>query len=379
MKPLNRHGPLSPVLLGALLAVTGVAAAAAYAVVHDLWPDGAITMHLQLGPSGVLLDGAESWGQSAESALSDWNQHLRRVEFRVVRDSTLPKGDGNGVNNVFFADDIYGMSFGPRTLAVTTNWFRRDTRTEADVVFNAKADRWDSYSGGLRPGTSEFRRVALHEFGHVLGLEHPDEYGQSVSSIMNSRVSSLDRLTSDDIEGAQALYSDGSAGGGLSGAPGTVAFPPRDESLNFRSQLDAKYRDGLRRSPLGTYVDIEGDVVWTQEYLRYRVNQCAHQQAVDRVMNQIDGRGDLGVCGAAPSGQVPFPPRNESLVFRNLLEAKYRDGLGRSLTLTNVDHEGDVVWTQEYLRYRVNGCGHGVSVESVMTQIDGRAAPPVCR
>lgn len=366
-------------LLAALLAVIGAATGAAYAVVDDRWPDGSITMHLQLGPSGLLSDGAESWGRSAESALSEWNQQLRRVQFAVVRDSTLPRGDGNGVNNVFFADDVYGMSFGPTTLAVTTNWFRRDARTEADVVFNSKADPWDSYSGGLRRGTSEFHRVALHEFGHVLGLDHPDEHGQSVSSIMNSRVSGLDHLTSDDIEGAQALYGDAAPGTGLSGPPGTVAFPPRNESFDFRGQLDAKYRDGLRRSPLGTYVDIEGDVVWTQEYLRYRVNQCTHQQAIDRVMNQIDGRGDLGVCGAAPSGQVPFPPRNESLVFRNLLEVKYRDALGRSLTLTNVDREGDVVWTQEYLRYRVNGCGHGVAVESVMTQVDGRPAPPVCR
>jgi hypothetical protein len=46
---------------------------------------------------------------------------------------------------------------------------------------------------------------------------------------------------------------------------------------------------------------------------------------------------------------------------------------------TTVDREGDVVWTQEYLRYRVNSCGHGVAVQSVLTQIDGRAAPPVCR
>jgi hypothetical protein len=188
---------------------------------------------------------------------------------------------------------------------------------------------------------------------------------------MNSRISDLDHLTSDDIEGAQALYGSPRSGGGTIGAPGTVAFPPRNESLDFRSQLDAKYRDGLRRSSIGTYVDIEGDVVWTQEYLRYRVNQCTHQQAVDRVMTQIDGRGDLGVCGAAPSGQVLFPPRNEALA--------YRDGLGRSTTSTSLDNEGDVVWTQEYLRYRVNGCGHGVAVQSVMTQIDGRAAPPVCR
>jgi len=44
-----------------------------------------------------------------------------------------------------------------------------------------------------------------------------------------------------------------------------------------------------------------------------------------------------------------------------------------------VDREGDVVWIQEYLRYRVNSCGHAAAVQSVLTQIDGRSAPPVCR
>jgi len=85
------------------------------------------------------------------------------------------------------------------------------------------------------------------------------------------------------------------------------------------------------------------------------------------------------VCGAAPVGAVAFPPRNESLDFRLALEAKYRDGLKRSPSATTVDNEGDVVWTQEYLRYRVNGCGHAVAVQNVFVEIDGGAAPAVCR
>ena len=78
-------------------------------------------------------------------------------------------------------------------------------------------------------------------------------------------------------------------------------------------------------------------------------------------------------------GHVDQMPRNEPLDFRNQLEVKYRDGLRRATVLTTVDREGDVVWTQEYLRYRVNSCGHGVAVQNVLTQIDGRPAPPVCR
>jgi len=349
-----------------------------YVLIDDKWPDGTVTLQLQLGtPGRALSDGSSSWGAVAESALGEWNGVVSRLQFNAVRDSLGAKGDGNGVNNVFFSNDIYGMAFETNVLAVTTNWLRRNVRVEGDVVFNSAID-WDSYSGARRRAV-DFRRVALHEFGHVLGLSHPDDNGQGVAAVMNSHISNTDHLTADDIAGAQALF----GGGGGSVAPGggnvVVSFPPRDESLDFRNQLEAKYRDGLRRGPTSTSVDVEGDVVWTSEYLRYRVYQCTHQQAVDRVAAQIDGNAPPGVCGAAVAGSVQFPPRNEALDFRNQLEGKYRDGLRRGPTATAVDREGDVVWIQEYLRYRVNSCGHAAAVQSVLTQIDGRSAPPVCR
>src|SRR5262245_8169793 len=59
-----------------------------------------------------------------------------------------------------------------------------------------------------------------------------------------------------------------------------VNFPPRNEPFDFRQQLEVKYRDGLRRGAVQTFVDLEGDIVWTQEYLRYRVNACDHQSAI---------------------------------------------------------------------------------------------------
>ena len=65
--------------------------------------------------------------------------------------------------------------------------------------------------------------------------------------------------------------------------------------------------------------------------------------------------------------------------FRVSLEAKYRDELRRGSISTAVDNEGDVVWTQEYLRYRVNGCSHSDSAAKVFLQIEGRGIQPVCR
>jgi len=162
------------------------------------------------------------------------------------------------------------------------------------------------------------------------------------------------------------------------GTRGAIAFPPRNEPYAFRQELEAKYRDGLGRSPSSTYVDLEGDIVWTQEYVRYRVNGCDHPTAVQKIFDQIDGRGVSPVCGDAAAGHIAFPPRNEPYAFRLELEAKYRDGLHRSAGSSYVDVEGSIVWTQEYLRYRVNRCGHAAATSKVLSQIDGQGIAPTC-
>jgi hypothetical protein len=172
--------------------------------------------------------------------------------------------------------------------------------------------------------------------------------------------------------------SGGSSLGSTAIGASDVTFPPRNEPFDFRQQLESKYRDGLRRGQTTSFVDIEGDIVWVQEYLRYRLNACNHFTAVQKVMDQIDGRGIQPVCGTSAAGTVPFPPRNEPFDFRQQLEAKYRDGLRRGASTTFVDIEGDIVWVQEYVRYRVNGCGHADAVQKVLSQIDGGGIAPTC-
>lgn len=161
--------------------------------------------------------------------------------------------------------------------------------------------------------------------------------------------------------------------------PSAIAFPPRNESFEYRRELDEWYRTTLARQAVPTYVDIEGDVVWTQEYLRYRVNRCSHVDAVQKVLSQIAGHGIAPVCGDPPQGVVAFPPRNESYDFRMQLEVLYRDVLRRAVTQSYADIEGAIVWTQEYLRYRVNACDDFTSRAKVLQQITGGGIAPVCR
>jgi hypothetical protein len=164
-----------------------------------------------------------------------------------------------------------------------------------------------------------------------------------------------------------------------------VLFPPRNEALQFRNELETAYQVGLGRSPSMSAVDKEGEVVWIQEYIRYRVNGCDHGTAVQRVADQIAGRPAGGVCGAPPEGLVQFPSRADVLTFRQGLETLYltvvagvAQPLARVPQPTFVDMEGAAIWIAEYLRYRTNECNHTEGSQKTLVQLSGAPPPATC-
>ena len=165
--------------------------------------------------------------------------------------------------------------------------------------------------------------------------------------------------------------------GGVSG-PMDVLFPSRAESFLFRGELELKYGAGLGRAAIATTVDKEGEVVWMQEYIRYRANGCDHNTALTRVLAQIDGAPAQGICLAPPDNSlIVFPPRTDVFEMRRVLELKYQQ-MGRGLTSSFLDQEGAGVWIPEYLRYRTNACDHSTAVSKVFSQIDGGPVPATC-
>ena len=198
------------IFLAALFLAAIPSAIVAYDLEPYLWTENrTVLMHLSLVRStGTLQDGFTSFNQSAEDALSIWNQYLVHLKFAVDRNSVLPPSGRDADTSVLFSNTVYGEAWGARVLAVTLLTPRESTLIEADVLFN-NAISWDSYRGPGQFERRDFHRVALHEFGHVLGLDHPDEAGQSVNAIMNSTIGNLDSLAADDIAGAQVLHSNG--------------------------------------------------------------------------------------------------------------------------------------------------------------------------
>ncbi len=181
----------------------------AFELTGHAWPAGTtVTMQLELGQTNVsLIDGLGTWNNSAADALALWNQHIDFVKLSWVLNSTAPKGSPDGYNSVLFSNTIFGEGFGEDTLAVTVIWFSSEDytiETEADVVFNT-TKTFNSYRGSQLPGSSDFHRVALHEFGHVLGLAHVFNDPRA-QALMEPYITDLDHLAPDDIAGALFLY-----------------------------------------------------------------------------------------------------------------------------------------------------------------------------
>ncbi len=197
------------------------------------WSHSQATLNLRLGcPTRPLTHWGPCWDDAAKDAAARWDAAGSAFTFRIQSPSrpasvACTSSQVDSLTTVVWADTNCGVAFGNSVLAVTINWGLSSGKlVDTDVLFNANQD-WTTYSGPQRFGEVDFHRVALHEFGHVLGLDHPDEHGQSVNSIMNSKSGDVDRLQTDDISGVRTIYGStdnaatGSASRGRLGIPGS--------------------------------------------------------------------------------------------------------------------------------------------------------------
>lgn len=173
----------------------------------------------RIDPGVLALD----YQLEAEQARQRWNESLASFRFDFGSGNFCELEDG--VSSLGFSrTDCAGRSLGD-TLAVTRlRWDERSGRLlDADVVFNE--NRLD-----LLGNLAIFRQVAMHELGHVLGLDHSDACGQSgagtlMRSFLDPRERRIERPTQDDIDGASFIYSAAGSGAVPDGANSCAIVP----------------------------------------------------------------------------------------------------------------------------------------------------------
>ena len=201
--------PATVLVLFVVLLVGRSGHADAYTLSGHMWPNGsAVVISLQLGSNGqgTLMDGSANFDVVAQQAANLWNNYLGSdVRMITTLNGSGPGISNDGMNSAFFSDTNFGRGFGS-AIAVTTTTFRTDLNliSAADVVFNT-AFQFDSYRGTELVSVYDLRRVAIHEFGHLLGLSH----SASPSAIMYAFAGTgtfVDVMQQDDIDGLQAIY-----------------------------------------------------------------------------------------------------------------------------------------------------------------------------
>ncbi len=186
------------------------------------WNPGTVSLILKMPPPASPLADGTNYNTSVQAAMQAWNGYLGTLQLTSQIQAAGSVTNGNGINEIAMDTKAGDEDFGTNVLAITLSYSQGDTRVESDLVFN-QAYTWDSYRGPRNGRTAiDIRRVAIHELGHVLGLDHPDQASppQAVNAIMNSKISDIDTMQTDDITGAQALY----------GSPGFV--PANNNFIN---------------------------------------------------------------------------------------------------------------------------------------------------
>lgn len=179
---------------------------AAFDIDGTKWPGGKTDFYVSIdgtSPSGLL------WNTAFIGAMQDWT-NATRFNFTAFNELEDPcRFDSR--NGVGFTSDVCGSAFGENTLAVTLTRFTSQVLgppaiIRSDIVINDSV-RYDIFDGrlvqfGIPFGSIDFRRVALHELGHAIGLDHES----AAPAIMAPNISNIDSLQADDILGANTLY-----------------------------------------------------------------------------------------------------------------------------------------------------------------------------
>ena len=153
-----------------------------------------------------------TWYALCDDAMEKWNAYMADLQLAGTPGAIAPPA--SFIQNIYFSPTYFGHEWGS-SVASTDGIL-----TSADVILDATY-AWDA---------TTFEEVVMHELGHVLGLDHPDQAGQSVVALMDSNDWVGPQLYPDDIAGIQTLH----------GRPSPITFttPPAAQAVRIGATVN---------------------------------------------------------------------------------------------------------------------------------------------
>lgn len=216
--------------------------------------------------------------QAYVDAMQEWNS-TTNFQWFANESGAEPQPCKGVLNGASFDDTLCNeVSFGSSVLAVQTNLVSGSTARRTFTTFNNNK-LWNIYSG---TGTgTDFRRVAVHELGHGLGLNHAGS-----NAIMYQFVSSIEVPQTDDINGVNNVYP--ASGGNDIDGDGVANASDNCPLVSNGSQTDAD-GDGT-----GNACDLNTDLAdYDEDGVLNGTDNCPLDANDGQVDSDGDGIGDL--------------------------------------------------------------------------------------